>query len=171
MRVKAVQSLVRLGRITGAYGVKGWVRVASDTERPERILDYRPWRILHRGEWVTRTPVGGRRHADSVLAKLEGVDDRDGALALTGADIAVPRAALPETAGRELYWVDLVGAEVVSKAGVSLGRVDHLMATGANDVLVCAGERERLIPFIDGEVVLDVDLAAGRITVDWDPEY
>jgi 16S rRNA processing protein RimM len=103
--------------------------------------------------------------------KLEEVNDRDAAAGLAGAEIAVSRSALPSLGGRELYWVDLVGAEVVTREGVSLGRLDHMMATGANDVMVVKGERERLIPFLEDQVVTDVDLAAQRITVDWDPQF
>lgn len=165
------RDLVRLGRIAGAYGVRGWVRVASDTEPVEGILAYRPWRVRRAGGWAERRVESGRRHQDSLVVKLEGVDDRDAALALTGAEVAVRRTQLESLEERGFYWVDLLGAEVKTRAGEALGRVDHLMATGANDVLVVAGERERLIPFILDQVVLAVDLEAGRITVDWDPEF
>ncbi|HSS66003.1 MAG TPA: ribosome maturation factor RimM [Gammaproteobacteria bacterium] len=169
--VKAESELVPVGRITGAYGVRGWVRVASDTEPSTNILGYHPWRVRIRGDWVTHTVVEGRPHGHGLVVKLEGLNDRDAAAGLAGADIAVSRSALPGLDGRDLYWADLLGAEVVTREGVALGRVDHVMATGANDVLVVMGERERLIPFVDGQVVMEVDLAARRITVDWDPEF
>jgi 16S rRNA processing protein RimM len=107
---------------------------------------------------------------DGLAAKLAGLEDRDAALRLKGLQIAVPRAALPPTQSNEYYWTDLLGMQVVTVQGVSLGTVDQMMETGANDVMVVAGERERLIPFI-GDVVKTVDLAARLITVDWDPEF
>lgn len=160
-----------MGRITGAYGVRGWVRVASDTEPSTNILDYGPWWVRVGGDWVPHTVVEGRRHRRGLVVKLEGLNDREAAAGLSGAEISVSRSAMPRPGAQEFYWADLVGAEVVTRKGVTLGTVDHLMATGANDVLVVLGERERLIPFVEDQVVLEVDLAAKRISVDWDPEY
>lgn len=160
-----------MGRITGAYGVRGWVRVSSQTEPSTNILDYRPWRVRVGDEWAIYRVVEGRHHRQELVVKLQGLDDREAAAALAGAEIAVSRSALPGPGDRELYWVDLVGAEVVTRQGAVLGTVDHLMATGANDVLVVTGERERLIPFVADRVVIAVDLTANRITVDWDPEF
>ncbi len=160
-----------MGRITGAYGVRGWVRVASDTEPSTNILDYGPWRVRVGGDWVTHTVVQGRPHGHGLVVKLEGLNDRAAAAGLSGAEIAVSRSAMPSPGAQEFYWADLMGAEVVTREGLDLGKVDHLMATGANDVLVVLGERERLIPFVEDQVVVEVDLAAKRITVDWDPEY
>lgn len=168
--LKGDSELVTMGRITGAFGVRGWVRVASNTEPLTNILDYRPWRLRVGGEWVTHTVVEGRTHGQGLVVKLDGFNDREAAAGLSGAEIAVSRSAMPGPGAREFYWADLVGAEVVTRGGVALGKVDHLMATGANDVLVVLGERERLIPFIEGQVVLEVDLDAKRITVDWDPD-
>lgn len=162
---------VLLGRITGAWGVRGWVRVASDTEPAEGILAYRSWRIVRAGDSTEWRVESGRRHQGGLVVKLEGVDDRDAALALIGAEVAVQRAQLAPPGEHEYYWVDLLGAEVTTKEGRALGRVDRLLATGANDVLVVRGDRERLIPFIQDQVVLAVDLEAGRITVDWDPDF
>ena len=169
--VKADSRQVSLGRITGVYGVRGWVRVSSDTEPPARILEYRCWQLNVGGRWRDYTAVEGRPHHRGLVVKLDGVNDRDAAAMLTGAEIAVARSELPELAPQEYYWVDLVGAEVVTRDGVPLGRVDHVMATGANDVLVVAGERERMIPFVHDQVVIEVDLEAKRITVDWDPAF
>jgi 16S rRNA processing protein RimM len=169
--VEADSELVPVGRITGAYGVRGWVRVASDTIPPTNILDYRPWRVRVGEDWVTHHVVEGRPHGQGLVVKLDHLNDRDAAAGLAGAEIAVCRSALPGAVGQEFYWADLVGADVVTREGVDLGRVDHMMATGANDVMVVMGERERLIPFLEDQVVTEVDLAAKRITVDWDPEF
>jgi 16S rRNA processing protein RimM len=107
-----------------------------------------------------------------MVAQLPGVDDRDQAAALIGTDIHVAREQLPPPAKGEYYWVDLEGLEVVTTDNVELGRVSHLFATGANDVVVVRdGTRERLIPFVQGSYVRSVDLSAGRMVVDWDPEF
>jgi len=159
--------LVVLGRVAGVYGVHGWVRVFSETEPRENILSYSPWLV----GGVTREVVEGRRHGKGLVARLAGFDDRDQAAALVGREIAVRREQLPPARPDELYWADLEGLAVETRDGVSLGRVSHLFDTGANDVMVVKGERERLIPFVWGDVVEDVDLAAGKIRVDWDPDF
>lgn len=110
----------------------------------------------------------GKRHSKTVIARLEGIDDRDQAAELLGCDIAVPRAALPEPDDGHYYFSDLEGLQVVDREGADMGTVAYVMETGANDVLVTKGERERLIPFIAGEVIVDVNLAKGVITVDWE---
>ena len=112
-----------------------------------------------------------RRHGKAVIARLGGYEDRDTARELVGAEIAVRRDQLAEITEGEYYWADLVGLKVVTVSGKDLGIVNHLIETGANDVLVVVGERERLIPFIRDEVVVAVDLDRGEIRVDWDPEF
>jgi 16S rRNA processing protein RimM len=102
---------------------------------------------------------------------IAGIDDRDIAASLLNTQIAVRREQLPPAAEGEYYWSDLVGLAVRTIAGVELGKVTHLMQTGANDVLVVKGDRERLIPFLQPDVVKRVDLDAGIIEVDWDPEF
>jgi 16S rRNA processing protein RimM len=116
--------------------------------------------------------VKGRSQGKGMVAQLPGVDDREQAAALIGNDIYLSREQLPAPAKDEYYWVDLEGMEVVTTEDVKLGRVSHLFATGANDVVVVRdGERERLIPFVQGSYVRSVDLSAGRMVVDWDPEF
>lgn len=161
---------VIVGRIAGVYGVKGWVRIYSYTQPLDNILDYTPWQLYIAPDWRVVKPLDGRIHGKGVVALLEGCPDRDAAAALIGCDIAVDRAQLPEAGEDEIYWADLIGLKVVNLEGVELGLVDHLFETGANDVLVVKGERERLLPYIDA-VVLSVDLAAGLMRVDWDPEF
>jgi len=155
---------VVLGTIAGVYGVKGWIRVRSATEPRERMLG-------RRGDWRERALEEGRGHGGGVIAKLAGVDDRDAAAALVGAEIAVPRSRLPAGAPDEYYWVDLVGLEVVTEQGVALGRIEGLLATGANDVLVVRNGRERLIPFLRDSVIRSVDVEKGVLRVDWDPDF
>ena len=160
-----------MGRISGLYGVRGWVKIRSDTVPRERIVEYSPWQVEIEGQWRAMEVAEGRRQGKGVVARLQGCDDRDGAAPLIGAAIAVRREQLPAPEPGEYYWADLEGLAVVTAEGVELGTVDHLFETGANDVLVVRNGRERLIPFIQGQVVLDVDLEAGRMRVDWDPEF
>lgn len=127
---------------------------------------------LGRGNsWREVRIEGGQIQGKGVVLKFEGVDDRDAAVLLKGSEIAVDRGQLQRLPEGEYYWVDLIGLEVVNLEGVKFGRVDRLFETGSNDVLVVRGERERLVPWIRGDVVKDVDLVSGRITVDWDPEF
>jgi 16S rRNA processing protein RimM len=162
---------VVLGRITGAYGVKGWVKVQAYTEPRDNIIGFTHWFLaLGDGRWSVDVEAG-RRQGKGVIAKLRGIDDRDRAQQLTGAEVAVPRSALPVCEAGEYYWHDLEGLSVETRAGERLGRVRTLIATGAHDVLVVAGERERLIPFAPGRTVAAVDFERGTIVVDWDPSY
>jgi 16S rRNA processing protein RimM len=163
--------LVIIGRVAGVYGVRGWIKVLSATEPPEAILDYPSWQVGSGSQWRPMALVEGRRHGKGILAHLASCDDRDVARTLVGAEIAVPRNEMPDPGPNQFYWADLEGLTVRTVAGVELGSVDHLIETGANDVLVVKGERERLIPYVWGQVVTDVDLEQGVMTVDWDSEF
>lgn len=162
---------VVLGEVVGAHGVRGDVRVHSDTRPRENILDYPVWTLVLKGERRDYAVRNSRRQGKGLVATLEGISDRDSAMALRGCEIRVPRARLPTPEPGEYYWADLEGLEVVTAAGVQLGVVTGLLETGANDVLVVSGDRERLIPYVPDRHVLAVDLAAGRMQVDWDPEF
>jgi len=162
---------VVVGRISGIYGIKGWVKVFSYTQPRENILGYAQWMLRGAGGCQTLKLSDGRRQGAGVVACLEGIDDRDRARRLIGAEIVINRSQLAAAGEDEYYWIDLMGLEVQTLDGEVLGMVDHLLATGANDVLVVRGERERLIPFIQGDVVAGVDLEQGLIRVDWDPAF
>lgn len=163
--------LVSVGRITGAHGIKGWVKVLSYTEPRENIAGFETW-ILDGPDGRRRVRVeAGRAAGPRVVAKLEGCDDRDAAEALAGTDVHVERAALPACAPGEYYWTDLEGLEVVGGDGRTLGRVDHLVATGPHDVLVLEGRPARMIPFVAGQIVKRVDLEAGVVEVAWDASF
>ena len=167
---------VTLGTISGLYGVRGWVRIYSYTEPREAILDYRHCHVQAGGEWQPVQIVEGRRQGKSVVARLEGIADRDQAALWLGREIGVYRRDMPEPASGEYYWTDLEGLEVVNRGGERLGIVDHILETGANDVMVVAtdqagakrSEREILIPFVEGMYVTAVDLDEGIIRVDWE---
>lgn len=160
-----------LGRVTGLYGVRGWVKVYSYTDPRGNILRYNPWQLRLGGGWRKTEVQGGRLHGKGVIAKLEGCDDRDAAAGLMGAEIAIERTQLEPLEAGEYYWADLIGLTVINEDGLRLGVVDHLFETGANDVLVVRGERERLIPYALGETVTAVDLERGELHVRWDPEF
>lgn len=162
---------VTVGRITGVYGVKGWLRIYSFTEPRANILEYNPWQLRLADGWHSVELLDGKAHGKGVIAHLAGCEDRDQAARWVDVEIAVRREQLPAAEAGEFYWRDLIGLRVITTAGQELGVVDHLLETGANDVLVVQGERERLIPYAMGEVVTAVDLEAGELQVDWDPEY
>jgi 16S rRNA processing protein RimM len=161
-----------VGRISGLYGVRGWVKIFSHTQPRENILGYTTWYLKQGGEWRETVLEDGRVHGKGVVAKLQGCDDREAATALMESVIAIRREQLPAAGPDEYYWADLKGLRVSNLEGVDLGVVDHLLETGANDVLVVRqGQSERLIPFVQGQFVKQVDLAAGEMTVDWDPDF
>lgn len=159
-----------MGRISAPFGVKGWVKVQPDTAETGNLLAYKTWWVGRDGEWRETAVAEARVQGRAVVARLEGCDGRDAAAGLRGRSVAVPREALPRTKGGEYYWSDLISLAVVNGEARELGRITGILQTGANDVLVVAGERERLIPFI-AQVIRDVDLASGVVRVDWGADY
>lgn len=159
-----------MGRVSAPSGVTGWVKIQPFTAAAENLLSYSSWWFGGDADWrehrVARSQVRGR----IVVAKLEGCDDRDAAAQLRGKQVAVRRDELPKTGTNEFYWTDLFGLKVVNSTAEDFGRVARILRTGANDVLVVQGERERLIPFIE-DVIREVDLAGGVIRVDWGADY
>ena len=188
---------VILGRITGVYGVQGWVKVFSYTDPMEAIIDYSPWYIRAEGQntdhknlapWARVQLEAGKRHAKTVVAKLEQCNDRDAAMAYIGTEIAIEPEQLEALKEKnEYYWRDLIGLRVINQQNVELGIVKSLLETGANDVLVVASEIEseevsdiegckveiieRLIPWTMNNAIIAVDQEQGIIRVDWDPEF
>ena len=140
----------------------------SYTQPREAILEHRRWYLRQGADWASARVSEGKRHGKSVIARLAGVQDRDEAAAQVGCDIAVARKDLSEAEEGTYYWTDLEGMRVVHRDGTELGTVAYLMETGANDVMVTEGERERLIPFIKETVILDVDFDKNVISVDWE---
>jgi 16S rRNA processing protein RimM len=162
--------MVVMGRIAAPFGVQGWIKVQTFTETLESLLGYAQWWVGQEQNWQCREVEDAAVHGQVVIAKLRGCDDRDAAAGLKGAHVAVPREALPDNAPGEYYWADLHGLKVRNLQGEELGTVSHLLATGANGVLVVQGERERLIPFVAAYVVA-VDLAHGELVVDWGADF
>ena len=163
------EKYIALGYISAVHGIKGWVKVHSWTRPMEAILDYQPWLLGE--EKKTVNIVDGRKQGKGLAALLPGMEDREQAMSLVGQQISVNRDQMPATRKDEYYWSDLEGLEVHTLNGEILGRVERLMETGANDVLVIRGQREHLVPFIQGQYVTNVDLAGGRMDVDWDPDF
>lgn len=167
-----------MGEITAHYGVRGWVRLRSYTRPPEEILEFPRWTLVHRDGTGGGRPgrvVDHRLQKRGLVVKLEGFESRDEAEPLIGLQVCVPTEDFPVLPQGEYYWSQLVGLRVVNLAGEFLGTVDHLLETGANDVLVVKSRdgdaaTERLIPWIP-RVVRDVDTEAGRLQVDWDPDF
>ncbi|PIE37869.1 MAG: ribosome maturation factor RimM [Gammaproteobacteria bacterium] len=166
-----------LGRISGVYGIKGWVKVHSDTTPRENILEFARWMLGRRGEWREVAVTAGRPQGKTLVARIEGVDTPEAAQLLVGNAIAVWRDDLPPIDEGEYYWTDLIGLAVVTTEGVEVGTVKRLFETGANDVLVVSDEREGrggqevLVPWVLPDVIVEVDLAGRRIRIDWDPDF
>jgi len=164
--------LVDVGKISGPYGIKGWLRVMSYTEPRENILSYSPWLLGKKNgnfsEWRVEE---ARLHGKGLIIKFENIENPESAAKLSGLTVAIVRDQLPEAAEGEYFWADLIGLAVITITGFNLGEVDYLIETGANDVLVVKGERERLVPFVQGDVIKNIDLKERIITVDWDPDF
>lgn len=178
---RAPEDLVVIGQLGAVHGIKGGLKVYSYTAPPDNLLGYRDiWMRAPdaaEDDWRPLRMTGGRRQGRILVVQLDGVDSRDQAQLLTGCELAVARDALPTLEAGDYYWYQLEGLAVVTIDGHRLGRIDHLLETGANDVLVVRGDsdsidlRERLLPYLPQQVVKEVDLQQGVMTVDWDPEF
>lgn len=178
---------VEVGRIVGAWGVKGWVRVQPHSADPEALFSSKRWYLLPTERGVASFSGSAllrvreaKEHSGSVVASVHDLQDRDAAEALRGARIFVARSSFPTPASDEYYWVDLMGLAVVNREGVALGDVTDLLSTGPQTVLVLTYPSvapdgstkpgERMIPFVSAYVD-KVDLAARQILVDWQADY
>ncbi|CAM3558924.1 MULTISPECIES: ribosome maturation factor RimM [Vibrio] len=167
-----------VGKLGASYGIRGWLKVFSYTDNTESIFDYSPWFINQKGEWVEQKVESWKRHNKGLVVKLEGLNVREDAQLLTNFEIAIDPAVLPELPEDEFYWRDLIGMQVVTDKGYDLGIVSDMLETGSNDVLVVKanlkdafGQKERLIPFLEEQVIKLIDRQAQRIEVDWDPGF
>ncbi|KGJ91034.1 ribosome maturation factor RimM [Thalassotalea sp. ND16A] len=169
---------VTLGKIGAVYGIKGWLKIHSFTDDPQAIFDYSPWVLSLGGKKQTVEVSEWRRHSNGLIAKFTDVNDRNDAQLRVSAEITVMSDLLPELPEGEFYWRDLIGMDVVNDSGYNLGTVTDIMETGSNDVLVVKanrtdafGKKERLIPYLDEQVIKNVSLASKQIDVDWDPGF
>ncbi|MGL4858418.1 MAG: ribosome maturation factor RimM [Enterobacteriaceae bacterium] len=169
---------VVLGKLGSAYGIRGWLRVFSSTEHADAIFDYQPWQVRQSGQWQAVELESWKRHNQELIVKLKGIDDRDAANRMVNAEIAVDTAQLPALQEGEYYWKDLLGCRVLTLSGYDLGTVTDMMETGSNDVLVVRANpkdafaaKERLIPFLEQQVIIKVDLDQRLIEVDWQPDF
>ena len=162
---------IEVGRLGAAHGVRGWLRVQSYTDPPQRLFEWSSWQ-LQSANGTTRVAklLEVRPQGNGWIARLEGVEERDAASRLTGQMILVEHEALPPTEGREHYRDDLVGFEVKNLEGVLLGAVDHYIDTPGNTVMVIQGEREHLVP-VTREHLRSVDKDARSLVVDWPEDF
>ena len=163
------QHLVCMGQFGSTYAVQGWLKLQSFSDPDDGILSYQPW---YTKEKQPLNIEQSRRHGRGFVVKVRGIDNPEMARALIGKEVFVPRDQLPELAPGEYYWADLLGLKVINRAGRQLGKVEEMMETGANDVLVVkpdqAGKANILIPYVMQRYIDSVDLAAQTIQVDWD---
>jgi len=160
-------ALIQLGFVGAPFGVRGWVKLRSHTDPPERLLEHRELQIGRAGGWRTYRIESTGRSAGALTAKLAGIEDRDQAAALTGAEIRVPRIDLPQRDDKDFYRADLIGCEVVNLAGVALGVVQHFVETPVQALMVVRGQTEHWVPAVP-KYLRRVDLQARRVVVDWD---
>lgn len=163
---------ILVGRIHGAFGVRGELKFESLTEPQGNLLRYQPW-ILRDAQGREREVSGAKARpgGKGLIGTIPGIEDRDAAEALRGAELHVPRSALPPPKDGEFYWIDLEGMRVSNLEGVDFGVVAQVFSNGANDVLVAKGDRERMIPFVRPDFVRELDFESGRIVVDWDADF
>lgn len=165
------QNRVAMGYIKGVFGIKGWLKIAANTEYSDSLLDYPEWQLVKDGKTVSVTLEAGKVVNGELQVKFEGINDRDLAFSLRGYTIEIPREAFAPTEEGEYYWADLVGMTVTNKDNAILGKVSNLMETGANDVLVVNGKYGQiLIPFVS-QYVETVDTGSKTIIADWGLDY
>ena len=163
--------LVHVGKISGVFGIKGWLKIFSYTEPRDNILSYKNWLLNKSGQEKSVKIIGGQAQGKSLVAQIDGIADRDQALTLMGWDVYISHEQLPAPEEGEYYWIDLIGMDVENLEGVQLGKIDSLFETGANDIIVVKGDRERAVPFLQGQTVKSIDLIAGKMIVDWDADF
>jgi 16S rRNA processing protein RimM len=160
-------ALIELGTVGAPFGVRGWVKLRSYTDPPERLLDHRRFQLQLGGAWRTYAVEADGRSGGQLTVKLAGIEDRTSAEGLRGAVIGVPRSELPPRDDRDFYRADLIGCEVVNLKGVRLGVVQHFVEIPAHALMVVRGDQEYWVPAVP-QHLRRVDLQARRVIVDWD---
>ena len=165
-------SIIIIGKIVGVHGIRGWLKILSFTRPRQNIFDYGPWLVKQSEEWQEIQLLEGKPQGKGLVASLEGITDRDEAMALVSSEIAIDRDQLPEPKEGEFYWHDLINMQVINQQNEVLGVVKELLETGANDVLVVEADKQRyLIPYVQDVYIKDVDTEQGVIQVDWQSDY
>ncbi len=167
---------ILLGEISGVSGVKGWVKVFSHTDPREKIIAYKQWFLQNKGDdWQTVKILNGRKQGKNIVAQLEGINTREQAEALKGTQIAIHTDQLEPLGKNEYYWKDLIGLKVETTEGINLGKIDWIFNTGSNNVLIIKEDtkekKERMVPYLMGNVVISIDFDTDLMIVDWDPEF
>ena len=161
-----------MGRVAGAQGILGWVKLKTYTEFADSLAEFSVWWLGdEKHPWREIKVEKFAAQSKGLIAKFPGCNDRTSAEKFKGLLVAVPRSCLPQQAEDEYYWTDLIGLDVVNLAGANLGKVDNLMDTGANQVLCVRGESgEILVPFI-ASAIKQVSLTEKMIRVDWAADW
>jgi 16S rRNA processing protein RimM len=165
--------LIELGRVRGAYGVRGWVKIVPHTPLAEVLRSTRRWWLLQAVGARELQVDAVRRQGSDLVAKWAGCDSPEAADALKGAPIAVARSDFPPLQGQEYYWVDLIGLQVINRRKQQLGVVKGLRSSAAHDLLEIGPTSqgaEILVPVV-GDFIDGIDLAAGTISVNWETEW
>jgi 16S rRNA processing protein RimM len=162
-------ALIQLGFVGAPFGVRGWIKLRSHTDPPERLLDHRSLRIGRGSVWQDYRIEASGRSGGALTVKLAGVEDRDQAQALRGAQVCVLRSQLPQRDDKDFYRADLIGCEVVNLEGAGLGIVQHFIETPAQTLMVVRGEQEHWIPAVP-QHLRRVELQARRVVVDWNAD-
>lgn len=160
-----------VGVIIGPQGVLGAVKLKSYCEPPEQIFKYKPWTLVQGSDVRSVVPIKLRGAGGQLVARLPEMETREHAEAMKGFEVRVLRSQLPKPPAGEYYWHDLIGLQVIGICGFAFGKIEAMLETGSNDVMRVQGERERLLPFTPGVHVIEVDLSARIVKVDWDPEF
>src|SRR5580692_3117518 len=160
-------ALIQLGFVGAPFGVRGWIKLRSHTDPPERLLDHRSLRIGQGSVWKNYRIEASGRSGGALTVKLIGVEDRNQAQALRGAEVCVPRSELPPRDDKDFYRADLIGCEVVNLDGAALGVVRHFIESPAQVLMVMRGDKEYWVPAVP-QHLRRVDLQARRVVVDWD---
>ncbi len=172
--MKDCEAFIAVGKISGVFGIKGWVRIFSFTEPRGNLLNYSPLYISRSNEWVKMNVSAGRIHGKGIVIELEGVIQPSQAMSLIDATLAITKQQLMPVATGEFYWADLIGLRVVNMQDDLLGIVDSLFENGAHDVLVVKDDNdktEQLIPLVMDKFVDLIDLDNRLIRVDWRLDY
>ena len=160
-----------MGKVLVPYGVNGWVKVYSFTEKLESFLTYKKLFLSKdQRNWLEIKVKEIKVHGKTIIANFSEIADRTQAESYEGYLIGVPKDYLPQLGEDQYYWNDLIGFEVLNLQNVSFGIVDTYIETGANDVIVVKGDKERLIPYTP-TTVLKVDTIKDKIIVDWDESF